>query len=324
MFTWYPWNMPSQSTILLSTWAAGVFVLDSDRLSHELAGKAVCGLSDDLLGGAYAAVDGHHLFQRHASGRWRCIASSEHVLSVTFAVGGKVYVGTDDARVLGLDGQGELHQIDNFDSIEGRDSWFAGTAIIDGKEVGPPLGVRSISGTNRGRIFANVHVGGLPRSIDNGSTWSPTIEVDWDVHEVRVSPVNNKLVVAATASGLCLSEDGGDSWSLHTAGLHAPYCSAVAVTASSIFVAASESHFAQKGALYRRGVERSSESLQKVAGGLPDWLAGIADTLCIAANGDDMALASAGGQVFVSADAGRHWSKVEETVHGVSSVLIVR
>lgn len=316
--------MASSSKILASTWNNGLFVLDSDGAVHELSGRTVRGLSDDRADGAFAAVDDHHIFQRNPSGQWNCIASSEYVLSVTFAVGDKVYVGTDDARVLCLNDQGSLDQIDCFDTIEGRDSWFAGTALIDGKEIGPPLGIRSLSGAPNGLVFANVHVGGIPRSVDGGAIWEPTISVDLDAHEVRVSPTNSNLVVAATALGLCISWDSGKTWSVQSEGLHAPYCSAVAVTDHHIFVAASESHFSQDGALYRRSVEPSSDLLEKVGGGLPDWFAGIADTSCIAANSDEMALISAHGEVFTSADAGRNWRAREESIPGVSSVLIVR
>lgn len=148
-----------QSKILASNWNNGVFVLDNDGLAHELPNRSVRGLSDDLEGGAFAAVDGHSLFQRNGQGDWNHVATSEFTLSVTFAVDGKVYVGTDGARVLILDERGNLKQIDCFDSIECRDSWLAGTAIIDGKEVGPPLGIRSLSGAANGCLFANVHVG---------------------------------------------------------------------------------------------------------------------------------------------------------------------
>lgn len=312
------------SKILASTWNDGVFVLDSDNVSHELPKRTVRGLSDDLKGGAFAAVDDHHLLQRTHKGQWIQIASSEHVLSVTFAVGDKLYVGTDDARILVLNSQGTLDQIDCFDSIKGRESWLAGTAVIDGKEVGPPLGIRSLSGTASGSVFANVHVGGIPRSVDGGATWEPTIDVDLDAHEVRVSPTDNNLVAAATAFGLCISWDGGETWSVQTDGLHDPYCSAVSVTAEHIYVAASEGHFTQEGAIYRRSVEPSRNHLEKVRGGLPNWLAGIVDTSCIASCLDEMALISAHGEIFTSTDAGSNWSKREETVAGVSSVLILR
>lgn len=316
--------MVTSPTILASTWNNGVFVLDEGGLSHELPKRTVRGLSHDPVGGAYAAVDDRYLFRRKPSGEWKCLASSESVLSVTFAVDDNVYAGTDDAHVLLLNEQGEFDQIDCFDSIEGRDSWLAGTAIIDGKEVGPPLGIRSMSGAANGRLFANVHVGGIPRSEDGGATWKPTIDVELDAHEVRVSPYNVNIIAAATALGLCMSWDAGNSWSVQTDGLHDSYCSAVAITVDHIFVAASEGHFTQEGAIYRRSVEPSKARLEKVGAGLPNWLGGIADTSCIASKGDDMALVSASGEVFTSIDSGHNWRKREETVAGVSSVLIVR
>jgi len=276
--------MNPNSKIMASTWNNGLFVLGNSDLVHELPNRTVRGLSDDLDGGVLAAIDDHDLYQRKPSGQWDQIAHSEYDLSVTLAINGKIYVGTDDARVLSLDETGELTQIDNFDSIAGRNSWFAGTAVINGTEVGPPLGIRSISGSSNGCLFANVHVGGIPRSDDGGSTWTPTIDIDWDAHDVCVSPHDDSLVVAATASGLCVSHDGGNSWSIQTAGLHAPYCSAVAVTAEHIFVAASEDHFSVKGAIYRRSVQPSNDTLEKVGSGLPDWLRGITDTSCIASN----------------------------------------
>lgn len=201
--------MVTSPTILASTWSNGVFILDEDCLSHELPKRTVRGLSHDRIGGAYAAVDGRHLFQRKPSGAWTCLASSESILSVTFAVDDKVYVGTDDAQILRLNEHDELERIDSFDSIEGRETWYAGTAMLDGKEVGPPLGVRSLSGAERGRLFANVHVGGMPRSEDGGATWTPTIDVNLDAHDVRVSPYNRDIIVAATAFGLCMCWDGG-------------------------------------------------------------------------------------------------------------------
>jgi len=320
--------MVTSPTILASTWNNGVFVLDEGGLSHELPKRPVRGLSHDpahdQFCGAYASVDNRHLYHRKPSGEWTRLATSEFVLSVTFAVDDQVYAGTDDARVLRLNDHGEFDQIDSFDTIAGRATWFAGTAIIDGKEIGPPLGVRSMSGAANGRLFANVHVGGIPRSEDGGATWTPTIDAELDAHEVRVSPYNNTIIAAATAFGLCISWDGGNTWSVQTEGLHAPYCSAVAVTEDHIFVAASESHFSQDGAIYRRSTDPSKARLEKVGAGLPKWLGGIADTSCIASNGNDMALISTSGGIFTSTDSGHNWRKRDETVAGVSSVLIVR
>jgi hypothetical protein len=85
------------------------------------------------------------------------------------------------------DGSGVLDPIDGFGDVEGRDAWFAGSAIVNGQSLGPPLGIRSVAATSNGSIlFANVNVGGIPRSMDDGRTWQPTIDINSDVHEVRV------------------------------------------------------------------------------------------------------------------------------------------
>ena len=121
-----------------------------------------------------------------------------------------------------------LIRVDGFDSVAGRETWFAGSAMVDGQRLGPPLGIRSLAASANGSIlFANVHVGGIPRSMDGGRTWQPTIDINSDVHEVRAHPANVDLVVAAAAVGLCLSHDAGATWTIERDGLHASYCSAV-------------------------------------------------------------------------------------------------
>ena len=66
-----------------------------------------------------------------------------------------------------------IESIRGFDEVPGRDTWYAGSAVINGQVVGPPLGIRSMSATADGSaILANVHVGGIPRSTDGGATWT--------------------------------------------------------------------------------------------------------------------------------------------------------
>ena len=149
-----------------------------------------------------------------------------------------------------------LDPIDGFDNIAGRETWFAGSAIVNGQRLGPPLGIRSVAANSNGSIlFANVHVGGIPRSIDGGRTWQPTIDINSDVHEVRAHPTNPDIVVAASAVGLCISHDAGATWSIERDGLHASHCSAVAFSGDDIFVSASTDPFAAQGKIYRRPVK---------------------------------------------------------------------
>jgi len=207
--------------------------------------------------------------------------------------------------------------------VVGRDKWYAGSALINGQLVGPPLGVRSIAATSDGTVLlVNVHVGGIPRSTDGGVTWEPTIDVDSDVHEVCAHPIHPGIVIAATAIGLCISRDRGATWTAEREGLHASYCSAVAFSGTDILVSASADHFATQGAVYRRPIDGPGP-LVPVGGGLPRWIDGIADTGCIATRGSALAVADRAGNLYVSADGGRNWSCRANGLPAMSSVVFV-
>jgi photosystem II stability/assembly factor-like uncharacterized protein len=234
-----------------------------------------------------------------------------------------IYVGTDDARMLRLShGGGVLDPIDGFDSVAGRDTWFAGSAIVNGQRLGPPLGIRSVAANSNGSIlFANVHVGGIPRSMDGGRTWHPTIDINSDVHEVRAHQANPDIVVAAAAVGLCISRDSGATWIIERKGLHAPHCSAVAFSGDDIFFSASTDPFAAQGRIYRRPVKPDG-CLVAVEGGMPAWTEGKVDTGCIAANGSSIAVADRAGNLYASDDFGRAWSCRSTRLPAPSGVLI--
>jgi hypothetical protein len=239
------------------------------------------------------------------------------------AVSDTIYVGTDDARMLRLsDGGGVLDPIDGFDNIAGRDGWFAGSAIVNGQRLGPPLGIRSVAANSSGSIlFANVHVGGIPRSMDGGRTWQPTIDINSDVHEVRAHHADPDIVVAASAIGLCISHDAGATWTIERDGLHAPYCSAVAFSGDDILVSASTDHFATQGRVYRRPVRLDGDTVA-VENGLPTWVNGIADTGCIATNGSTIVVVDKAGTLYLSTEFGLAWSRCSGVLPTPSSVLI--
>ena len=310
-------------TVLVATWRDGLFIVGTETLDQELRGQSVGSLAPDGHGGALATVNGHALLRCAPDGGWSTVATSELDLACCVAVGDVIYVGTDEASVLRVGANGELDRLRGFDEVAGRETWYAGSAVINGQRVGPPLGIRSITATPDGAVLlANVHVGGVPRSTDGGATWHPTIDIDSDVHEVRVHPDRPDVVMAAAAVGLCASRDAGATWTVERAGLHAAYCSAVAFTGDDVLVSASTDHFAEQGAIYRRSVDGHGP-LVAVAGGLPVWIDGIADTRCIATHGSAVALADRKGSLYISADAGRSWSRRADGLPTPSSVLIV-
>ncbi len=309
-------------TVLAATWQNGLFVGDGKTFRQELADQPVSGLAPDGHGGALAIVNRRSLRRRTAAGEWSTMATSNSDLSCCVAVGNAIYVGTDDAHVLRVGPDGILEQLAGFDSVAGRDKWYAGSALIDGRMVGPPLGIRSITATcNDAVLLANVHVGGIPRSVDGGVTWTPTLDIESDVHQVCAHPTRPDIIIAAAAIGLCISRDGGASWTFEQDGLHGSYCSAVAFVGDDILVAASEDHFAAQGAVYSRRLDGSGPLLP-VGGGLPRWTEGIVDTSCIATHGSTVAVADKAGNLYVSQDAARTWSCAADRIPRASSLLV--
>ena len=309
--------------LLVATWRDGLFVLRGETFNQELERQSVRGLAPDGRGGALAIVNGRSLRRRTPDGVWSTVATAHMDLACCVAIGDAIYVGTDDARVLHIAGDGALEPLRGFDTVAGRDTWYAGSAVINGQRMGPPLGIRSITATPDGSVLlANVHVGGIPRSTDGGLTWQPTIDIDNDVHEVRAHPNRPRIVIAAAATGLCISRDSGASWEIERDGLHASYCSAVTFVGDDILVSASADHFAPHGAVYRRRLDGDGP-LVAIGEGMPAWTDGIVDTGCIAASGSAAALADQKGNVYASVDTGRSWSRRASGIPPPSGVLIV-
>jgi len=309
-------------TVLVASWGDGLFVITDEHRRQELAGQPINALVPDGHGGALAIVSGHSLRRRTSSGEWLTLATSELQLACCAPVADAIYVGTDDARVLRVSEAGTVAQLRSFEAVAGRGTWYAGSAIINGQRVGPPLGIRSMAATADGCVLlANVHVGGIPRSTDGGATWQPTIDVDSDVHEVCAHHTDPNLVIAAAGIGLCVSRDGGATWDVEEDGLHASYCSAVAFLGDDMLVAASTDHFAAQGAVYRRPTGER-RPFTPVGGGLPRWIDGIVDTRCIATRGSAAAVADGAGNLYVSTDAGRTWLRRASGLPPPSSVVI--
>jgi hypothetical protein len=313
-----------KNTVLVATWSDGLFAVTGDRHEQEIANQPVRGLAPDGRSGALAIVGAHSLHRRTPGGEWSTIVTSEFDLSCCMAVRDTIYIGTDDARMLRLSHESSvLDPLDGFDSVAGRDTWFAGSAIVNGQRVGPPLGIRSVAANSNGSIlFSNVHVGGIPRSTDGGRNWQSTIDINSDVHEVRGHPANPDIVAAAAAAGLCISRDGGATWTIEQEGLHAAACYAVAFSGDDIIFSASTDPFAAEGRIYRRPV-RPDGSIVAVEGGMPVWTDGKADTACIAAKGSSVVVADWGGNLYCSDDFGRTWSCMRTKLPAPSGVLIL-
>jgi hypothetical protein len=311
--------MPS---ILVATWEHGLFNVAADGVHRELEDRSVRSLTADGRGGVLAVVDGNALYRRSADAQWSLVVKNEFKLSCCVAAANAVFIGTDDARLLRLDSDGTQQILTGFDRVAGREKWYAGQAIVDGRVMGPPLGIRSMSATRDGAVLlANVHVGGVPRSTDLGATWRPSIDIDADVHQVCAHPTRTGLVIAAAAVGLCVSRDGGQTWDIEQRGLHATHCSGVAFGRDEIYVSASLDPFSERGAVYRRPID-GNEPLRLVSGGFPQWTQGKADTDCIAAKDSMVAVIDMSGRLYVSQDDGATWVSLDDPLPGPAGLYL--
>jgi hypothetical protein len=250
-------------------------------------------------GVSWAIADGETLWRSGARGSWeRNISVEELRANCLCPTPSGLLVGTSEAHLIRL-ADDELQPIGSFDRAEGRKEWYT--------PWGGPPDVRSISRGDDGTIYANVHVGGIVRSRDDGDSWEPTIDIHADVHQVLAPAGQPGLVLAACARGLARSVDAGDTWGFETDGLHAPYCRAVAVGDDTLYLSASRSHRGNEAALFRRPLEDGR--FEKCSDGLPEWFSSNINTACVAATGSEVAFGTEDGSVFLSRDSGRTWEE---------------
>jgi photosystem II stability/assembly factor-like uncharacterized protein len=278
----------------------GLHVLALDEPAVvELAGHEVSALARD---GAswWAIAGGQEVWSSDGSGDWvqQGTASEEVRLNCLAPSPAGILVGTSEARLLRQGGEG-LVPVESFDRIEERQKWYT--------PWGGPPDTRSIAVDGADTVYVNVHVGGIVRSRDGGSSWEPTIDVDADVHQVITAEGRPGLVLAASARGLAISQDAGETWTFHTDGLHGSYCRAVAVAGDTLLVSASEGHRGRKAAVYRRPLTEASRPFEMCVDGLPGWFGSNIDSHCIAAAGSVASFGTEDGVVYFSIDAGQRW-----------------
>ena len=260
----------------------------------------------------WAVVDGASVWRSVDNGEWAQVASVEPLRANCLlpAVGG-VFVGMSEAHLHVVRGD-DIEPVSPFESVEDREGWHT--------PWGGPPDVRSLSADGGGSVYANVHVGGIPRSSDGGATWTPTISIDSDVHQVTCDPASG-LVLAATARGLAVSADQGETWRFDTEGLHARYMRAVAVAGGTVLASASTGPYTDHAAVYRKPLSDAT-AFERCSNGLPDSFPSNIDTYCIDASGSDAAFGTSEGSVFISSDAGQSWTLAEEGLPQVSAVAL--
>ncbi len=132
-------------------------------------------------------------------------------------------IGTDEgAHVYRLTGEeGPAERVVTFDELACREEWYT--------PWGGPPAVRTLAKTQDGFCYADIHVGSIMRSPDEGISWEPvTPELHKDVHQVTTCPADNNRVYANTQNGVYVSADRGHSWENRIEGLPRRYGTTIA------------------------------------------------------------------------------------------------
>ena len=299
------------TTILAGT-DRGLHLL-GDRAGVELEGCAIGALAAGRRA-LFAVADDTELVGSDGGGPWGPLArldSGEARCLLPTPDG--LLVGMSGAHLLRLVDE-SLQPVEGFESVPGRDDWYT--------PWGGPPATRSLSRGAGGELYANVHVGGIPRSDDGGVTWSPTIDVNSDVHEVRSPEGRAGLVLAATARGLATSSDSGRTWELAGGGLTGGYARAVALAGDVVLLTASLGPRGGQAGVYRRLLHASGH-FQRCTEGLPEWFEQNIDTACLDAAGSVAAFGTATGVVYATDDAGETWGLVAEGLPRIHCLVVL-
>jgi hypothetical protein len=257
--------------------------------ASDLGFRAITGLAGD-----WALVDGRAVWH----GDWVGPELPAPTATCLLPVGDGALVGTEDGRLLRVSAAG-TEPVTSFDEAPGRERWYT--------PWGGPAAVRSLAAAPDGTLYVNVHVGGILRSADGGDTWEPTVDLDLDVHQVTVAP--DGTVVAATAFGLAVGLDGGRTWTVVDAGLHATYARAVAVAGDTVVLGVSTGPDGRRAGVYRRPLHGDGP-FERSFVGLPGSFPGNVDTGCLAADAEGAVLGTPAGRVYASTDGGASWRTV--------------
>jgi hypothetical protein len=291
------------TTVLVGT-TSGLYMLGNTE-EVDLEGRDVVDVSrgDD----GWWAVAGTSVLRRSDGTGWTEVAAvPTRRANCILPTPHGVFVGADRAQLFVL-AEGKVEPASGFDEAPGRDDWFT--------PWGGPPDVRSM--THAGStVFVNVHVGGILRS-DDGTSWKPTIDIRSDVHEVLL---HGGGLLAATAFGLAVSNDSGESWEMDDDRLDGSYARAVAVAGDQVLMTASQGPRGGRAGVYRRPL--GGTGFEKVHAGLREWFPHNIDTGCLAAGGEIAAFGTVEGDVYLSDDAGSSWKTLASELPEVRVVAL--
>jgi hypothetical protein len=212
-------------------------------------------------------------------------------------------IGTTPPNIYRINEEGPAERIKTFDDLEVRNQWYT--------PWGGPAAVRSMTSTKNGWVYADIHVGSIMRSSDNGKNWEPvTPSLHKDVHEVSTTPASDRCVYANTYLSVYISEDNGDSWEHRSKNLNNRYGRGIAVNPEdpdTVLCGVSDGPRGVNvnGQLYF--TEDAGINWTHVTEGFPESTRKNVDTFHIAYADEDIAWVTDEESLFMSRDSGKTW-----------------
>ena len=302
--------------LVLAATKYGCRVFDgSAEADVELENRPIAALAPEPDGTCVAVVEGRELWRRSADGTWSRVATAPANLESVLVADHTIYCGAlEGAELFRCVDAAAPERLEGFDNVPGRDEWHAG---------GPPLSVRSLTATADGHaLMAAVHVGGIARSTDRGQTWTPTIPIEFDVHEVRAHR-SLPVVAAAAAVGLCVSHDDGENWKVLADGLDPAYSLAVALLEDEVLFSVQDGPFPDRSQIWRWNIAIDENRLEQVRDGLPRFLEGKVDSAHLAAHDGRTALIDGGGNLWLSSNGSRDWQRIADDLQHAYGVVLL-
>jgi photosystem II stability/assembly factor-like uncharacterized protein len=246
----------------------------------------------------------------------------------------RVYAGTQPAHLFYSDDLGQSWtELPGLRQVPGVEKWTF---------PGPPhqAHVKSLAFDQRrpDTIYAAIEVGGFLKSTDSGRSWKPIPGLNPDAHRLFApasDPEKIYLVMPTTNSGatdiagVCVSQNGGESWSsLTPRDFRIAYVDPLVIhprNGGLMFTAGAKTgpgtwrklHTADSRIARSRDGGKNWEILNA---GLPEHISASIEAMSMDVWNSGFALfaGTTGGDVFYSSDEGDHWEKIIQGIGAVS------
>ncbi len=252
---------------------------------------------------------------------------------------GTVYAGVEDAAIFrSTDGARSWHELPGLRGHGTGPKWQPGaggmclhTIILDTKDPG--------------RIYIAISAAGAFRTDDAGQTWKPInrglrsqflpdqdAEVGHCVHHIAMNASRPGVLFMQKHWDVMRSDDAGDSWHEVSGNLPTDFGFAIDVHAhepETVYVVPIKSdaeHFPLNGKLRVYRSRAGGNEWEELANGLPErncYVNVLRDAMAVDSLDDcGIYFGTTGGQVYVSPDAGDHWSPIVRDLPPVLSVEV--